>query len=217
MTSSLTTLKQPSTELSAVLAKARAAQTNKGRLIFAVDATYSRQETWDLAAKIQGDMFVAAVGLALQLVYFRGHDEFKAEPWCDHGLILARAMSGVGCKAGNTQIRKVLEHALSEHKRQPINGIVYIGDRFEDRRDKISSAIAAVHTAKIPVMVFHEGGEDPDQFQWLAGENGFVAPFDPTAVNRIKQLFGQVAQFAIGKVKISELQAAARLQLTHYK
>ena len=50
----------------------------RGRLIFALDATMSRQPTWDTACKLQADMFheAAAIGgLDVQLVYYRGlHD-----------------------------------------------------------------------------------------------------------------------------------------------
>jgi hypothetical protein len=49
-----------------------------GRLIFSFDATMSRQPTWDLASKVQGEMFreAAAIGgLSLQLVFFRGFSD----------------------------------------------------------------------------------------------------------------------------------------------
>ena len=53
------------------------AQSGRGRLIFALDATMSRQPTWDLAQTLQAKMFQAAAGLGgldVQLVYFRGHE-----------------------------------------------------------------------------------------------------------------------------------------------
>ena len=47
----------------------------RARLVFALDATMSRQPTWDLACRVQREMFAAGGhdgGLAVQLVYFRG-------------------------------------------------------------------------------------------------------------------------------------------------
>src|SRR3979409_1713656 len=47
----------------------------RGRLIFALDATMSRQPMWDTACRLQADMFreAAAIGgLDVQLVYYRG-------------------------------------------------------------------------------------------------------------------------------------------------
>ena len=47
----------------------------RGRLIFALDATMSRQPTWDSACALQADMFreaASAGGLDIQLVYSAG-------------------------------------------------------------------------------------------------------------------------------------------------
>ena len=44
----------------------------RGRLIFALDATASREPTWDRACRIQGEMFEATAalgGLDIQLVF----------------------------------------------------------------------------------------------------------------------------------------------------
>jgi hypothetical protein len=49
--------------------------SERGRLIFALNATMSRQPTWDQACHLQAEMFreAAAVGgLDLQLAYYRG-------------------------------------------------------------------------------------------------------------------------------------------------
>src|ERR1700722_19955526 len=56
----------------------------RGRLIFALDATMSRQPTWDAACRLQADMFREAAsigGLDIQLVYYRGLAECRASPW----------------------------------------------------------------------------------------------------------------------------------------
>ena len=60
------------------------ARKSAARLVFALDATMSRQPTWDLACRVQGEMFEASAGiasLAVQLVYFRGFDECRASRW----------------------------------------------------------------------------------------------------------------------------------------
>ena len=56
----------------------------RGRLLFALDATASREPTWDLATSLQGEMFVAAAesgGLDIRLAFYRGFDEFKVSRW----------------------------------------------------------------------------------------------------------------------------------------
>src|SRR5687767_8071275 len=58
--------------------------SGRGRLIFAMDATMSRQPTWDLALGLQADLFRAVKevgGLDVQLVYFRGFGETRASKW----------------------------------------------------------------------------------------------------------------------------------------
>ena len=84
----------------------------RGRLIFAMDATMSRQPTWDRALQIQSEMFIETEkigGLDVQLIYFRGFNECRASKWVSEPSALARMMTGVDCRGGNTQIGKVLE------------------------------------------------------------------------------------------------------------
>src|SRR5262249_476255 len=83
----------------------------RGRLIFGVDATASRQPTWDLAAQLQAQMFAtvdALGGLDVQLVYYRGLCECVASRWLADGKALGAIMSRVSCAAGHTQIQRVL-------------------------------------------------------------------------------------------------------------
>src|SRR5271169_2590176 len=86
----------------------------RGRLIFALDATMSRQPTWDSACALQADMFreaASAGGLDIQLVYFRGLGECRASGWVTGAEKLAGLMSAIDCRGGHTQIGKVLSHA----------------------------------------------------------------------------------------------------------
>src|SRR5712691_882928 len=64
-------------------------------LIFAMDATASREPTWENALQVQASMFSAfSKGLRVQLVYFRGK-EFHASPWGRTAAELADQMRGV--------------------------------------------------------------------------------------------------------------------------
>ena len=86
----------------------------RGRLIFALDATMSRQPTWDQACHLQAEMFreAAAVGgLDLQLVYYRGLAECRASGWISEPKRFGELMSRIDCRGGQTQIAKILAHA----------------------------------------------------------------------------------------------------------
>ena len=88
-----------------------AARGARGRLIFALDATMSRQPTWDTACRLQADMFreAAAIGgLDVQLVYYRGLAECRASGWVSEADRLADLMERIDCRGGHTQIGKVL-------------------------------------------------------------------------------------------------------------
>jgi hypothetical protein len=136
----------------------------RGRLIFALDATASRQETWDHAVKLQADMFreVAAIGkLDVQLVYFRGmhgiDGECRASSWASDALQLARLMNHVTCRAGHTQITRVLRHALYETTAgQPVSALCCVGDMCEDDPDELMQAARALGQQKVPTFMFQE-------------------------------------------------------------
>src|SRR5690606_1140123 len=105
-----------------VMARPEAGQD--GRLLFALDATMSRQPTWDLACSLQAEMFKAIprdAALQVQLLYFRGFGECRASKWVLDATALARLMTGIDCRGGNTQIGKVFAHARAEHARRRIN------------------------------------------------------------------------------------------------
>src|SRR5258707_15303057 len=79
------------------------AASGRGRLIFALDATMSRQPTWDLAQSLQAKMFQAASalgGLDAQLVYFRGLNECRASNFVSGGQGLAQLMSPIARRGG---------------------------------------------------------------------------------------------------------------------
>ena len=90
---------KPSTseDIAAFVAKARAmsphAAGGRGRLVFALDATMSRQPTWDMACTLQAEMFreAASIGsLDIRLVYYRGLNECRATGWISDSAQLAR-------------------------------------------------------------------------------------------------------------------------------
>jgi len=128
-----------STAVDAFLKEIQAIPTRSGgRLIFAVDATASREWSWDTACKLQVEMFRAAAaigGLEIQLVYYRGIDECRASKWVGEPELLTRLMEKVMCRAGETQIKRVLEHALRESERGKVSALVFVGDACEESRD----------------------------------------------------------------------------------
>jgi hypothetical protein len=181
----------------------------RGRLIFALDATASRQETWDHAVKLQADMFreVAAIGkLDVQLVYFRGmhgiDGECRASSWASDALQLARLMNHVSCRAGHTQITRVLRHALYETTAgQPVSALCYVGDMCEDDPDELMQAARALGQQKVPTFMFQEGCNPSARrvFQDIVKHtNGAYAGFNAGSASQLAELLRAVALFATG-------------------
>jgi hypothetical protein len=176
----------------------------KGRLIFAVDATMSRQPTWDLASEIQTDMFDVAQsigGLAVQLVYFRGRGEFEASEWTTTPSALAARMSRVSTRSGFTQLRRVLANATEEARRNKVGALVYVGDCFEENPDAMAKEAAGLAVLGVPAFMFQEG-DDPAAGAMFAEiarlTRGVHAHFNAGAAQRLRDLLRAAAVYATG-------------------
>jgi hypothetical protein len=194
----------------------------RGRLIFALDATASRQPTWDIAAQLQARMFetVAATGgLDVQLVWFRGIDEFHTSPWKSDPHSLARIMSTVSCRSGPTQFWTTLNHVRKTNAREKINALILVGDACEEPAEAL---YAEARELGVPVFLFQEG-DNPDVHKIFAEiariTDGAAAQFDAGAAARLADLLKAVAAFASGgrKALASQQTDAARLLLTQIK
>jgi len=176
----------------------------RGRLIFALDATASREPTWDTACQLQGRMFEetgSLGGLLIQLCFYRGFREFRAGAWCEDAGALQREMTAVRCLGGQTQIGRVLDHALAEAREQKVQALVFIGDAMEEDADALCHKAGQLGILNLPMFVFQEGG-DPgvrSVFQQLARLSGGAwAPFDSSSAAQLRKLLSAVAIFAAG-------------------
>ena len=132
----------------------------RGRLVFALDATMSRQPTWDMACALQADMFreAAALGsLDIRLVYYRGLNECRASGWISDSAQLARLMGKIDCRGGNTQIGKVLSEARREAVASGVRAVVFVGDAMEEAIDDLCAKAGELGLLKVPVFMFQEG------------------------------------------------------------
>ena len=206
----------------------QASASSRGRLVFALDATMSRQATWDLAQGLQGKMFETAAalgGLDVQLVYFRGLAECRASGFVANGAGLAQLMARIEVRGGQTQIRRVLEHVRDEMKRARIGALVYVGDAMEENVDALSAIAGELGLLGLKAFMFHEG-DDPtagQAFREIARlTGGAYAAFDASAPGRLAGLLSAAAADAAGGRKALEKQAreggeAARLLLTQMR
>ena len=176
----------------------------RGRLLFAIDATASREPTWDMACQIQSEMFSSTDdlgGLEVQLAFYRGFGEMKVTPWLESPDELVRRMIKVRCLAGRTQIRKLLSHALKESNQQKVDALVFVGDVVEEDIDELGHQAGQLGLVGTPVFIFHEGGEPVSRnaFQQIARlSGGAYCSFDAGSGQQLRELLAAVAVFSAG-------------------
>ena len=203
------------------------APSGRGRLIFALDATMSRQPTWDLAQSLQAKMFEAAAslgGLDVQLVYFRGFNECRASKFVSGGQGLKELMSRIGVRGGSTQIARVLAHARNEARQAKVGALVFIGDAMEESPDTLASLAGELALLGVKAFMFQEG-HDPGarrtfgEIARLTG--GAFCAFDAGASARLAALLRAAAAYAAGGhaalAREAEADPAARLLLSQMR
>jgi hypothetical protein len=216
------TARVKSGEVDAFLAVARSiapsAVDGRGRLIFALDATMSRQPTWDTALKLQAEMFEEAGkvgGLDIQLVYFRGFNECRASKWVSETKGLRDLMTGIQVRGGNTQIGKVLSHARKETGKRKVNVLVFVGDALEEAIDDLAATAGELGLLGVRMFIFQEGRDPTVErgFRELARlSGGAYGRFDPNAAGQLGQLLRAAAVYAAGGLKaLQKSGAGARL------
>ena len=181
--------------------------TGEARLIFSVDATASRQATWDVASQLQTDMFLSTQslgGLNVQLCYFRGFGEFFSSNWQSNADDIVQIMAGIHCQAGATQLERLLRHAIQENDRRKIKCLVYIGDAMEENIDVLAQLAGKLGLLNVPLFMFQERGDPVARQAYLEMSRlsgGAYSQFDSASVGQLKELLKAVAIYAAGGLK----------------
>ncbi len=176
----------------------------RGRLVFALDATASRQSTWDRAMSLQTNMFSQTRGIGaldLQLVYYRGFDECRASRWLNNADQVITLMRKVNCQAGRTQIERVLKHGLAECRKQAVQALVFVGDCIEEDVDTLGNLAGQARLLAMPIFIFQEGHQ-PQASQAFAQiatlSGGAHCRFDESSAHQLGELLNAVAVYAAG-------------------
>lgn len=200
-----------SADVTAFLKAAKTAGTgSSGRLIFAMDATMSRQASWDRACTIQGDMFssVDEIGkLNVQLVYFRGFGECRASKWVNNGAALGDLMTRIDCRGGQTQIGKILSHANKETAKSKVAALVFIGDAMEENVDQLCKLAGELGLKGMKMFMFLEGNDTIAEaaFREMARlTGGAFMRLGASSAKDLSELLSAVAIYASGGQKALE-------------
>src|SRR5262249_24793007 len=163
----------------------------------------------------QAEMFrevAAAGGLEVQLVFYRGEDQCSASRWTSDTKHLTKVMTGIMCRAGHTQLRKVLVHAQKEAKRLKVGALIFIGDAFEEKEDDVIPEARKLGHLGVPAFMFQEG--DNDRVERVFREvvkvtKGAYCRFDQGSARQLAELLRAVAAYVTGGVAALENQHSA--------
>ncbi len=174
------------------------------RIMFALDATASRQPTWDMACSLHAELFLAAreVGeVAVQLLFYRGLAELKKSPWITSKQRLLDLMQRVYCSGGMTQIARLLKEATKEAAKHPVKAFIFVGDCFEESEDEVLALAGQLSLLNTPVIMLQEGGfpEATSAFSKIAQLSGGAhLPFASGSAEHLRRLLGAAVNFAVG-------------------
>ena len=193
-----------------------AGAAGRGRLIFGMDATMSRQPAWDRALSIQADMFNETArigGLEVQLVYFRGIRECRASKWVSNPEALSRLMTGIACEGGYTQIGKLLGHIAKQAGAARVSAAVFVGDAMEESIEEITLRAGEIGLLGVPVFVFQDGNDPTAEaaFRQIARlTRGAYCRLGAGSAAELRALLSAVAVYASGGMKALSDHAAAK-------
>ena len=208
-------------EVDAFLQAARKVPARSGeppdthRIMFALDATASRQPTWDIACSLHAELFLAAreVGeVAVQLLFYRGLGELKKSPWITSKQRLLDLMQRVTCAGGMTQIERLLREVAREAAKRPVKALIFVGDCFEEPEDEVLAIAGKLALLNTPVIMLQEGyvPQATSAFSKIAKLSGGAhLPFTSGSAEHLRRLLGVAVSFAVGGRELLERDGSA--------
>lgn len=191
----------------ALIAAALAPKNRRPRLVFAIDATASREPAWQAARDTTDALFDALPGqLDVALAVHGGSrlhtfTGFTADPAGLRG-----TAAGIECQAGGTQLVEVLARSRDAGD---VKLVVYIGDVFEEDADEAAAVADTLRLRGCRVVILHDRGQAPaydpsvEVFQDIARRTGgAVLLFDARSKGKLREILEAVATLAVGGVKL---------------
>jgi hypothetical protein len=180
--------------------------STRPRLVFAVDATASREPAWAAARQVTDALVKALPGeLDVALAVHGGTHVHTFTGFTNDPATLRDRAAGVVCQAGMTRLLPILATCL---KQQSVRVVIYIGDVFEESLPdgrQLADSMGARGTKLIVLhdTVDHSARRDAEVFWDLAKRTGgCVLPFDNSAPGRLRDLLSAVAVYAVGGEKL---------------
>ena len=189
----------------ASLLAAAAAPRGRPRMVFAFDATASREAAWDAARQTTDAIFRALPGqLDVALAVHGGDRLHTFTAFLPDPAALRDKAASIRCEAGQTCLVDVLDRTRGS---ADVRVCLYIGDVFEEDEGAAYAAADALRLRGCRVIVLQDG-DDPRSAR-VFGEiarrtQGALLPFDADAIGKIRELLEAVSVLAVGGVRLLE-------------
>ena len=72
---------------------------------------------------------------------------------------LAKLMTTVECRGGNTEIGRAVCHVKKEMRTTKVNAVIYVGDAMEENIDVLCQAAGEIGLQATPIFTFQEGND----------------------------------------------------------
>ncbi len=209
--------------------KSALAHHERPRLLFAMDATASREACWNVAKEITGAMFEAVPGeLDVALAYHSGGRLQEMTPFSSEVKAFLDKVQAVRCTAGRTALNEILEKAAQAPR---IKAFIYIGDCFEEDPREAVEMTQQLKLKGVRCFIFHDSSSQSQGYDTKAAHTifeqiaritgGAILPFDETSPNLVRELLSAIALYAAQGIKALQQQTkllpAARLLLEQMK
>ena len=201
------------------------AHQERPRLLFAMDATASREACWTIAKEITGAMFESVPGeLDVALAYHSGGRLQEMTPFSSEAKAFLDKVQAVRCSAGRTALNEILDKAAQASR---IKALIYIGDCFEEDPTEAVELAQQLKLKGVRCFIFHDTSSQAQGYDTRAARTAFeqitritggaILPFDETSPDLVKELLSAIALYAAQGIKALEqktkLLPAARLLL----
>src|SRR5271165_2696119 len=182
------------------------AAPSRPRLVFAVDATASREPAWAAARRVTDALVKALPGeLDVALAVHGGSRVHTFTAFTNDARTLRDRAAGVSCQAGMTRLLPILATTL---KQQSVRVVIYIGDVFEESLPHGRDLADSLGARGTKLIVLHDTSDngarrDAEIFWDLAKRTGgCVLPFNANTPDRLRDILSAVAVYAVGGEKL---------------
>lgn len=187
------------------------------RLLFAMDATASREVSWNVAKEITGAMFEAVPGaLDVALAYHGGGRLQEITPFSPDAKAFLDKVYTVRCRAGMTALNQVLQGATEVSQ---LKALIYIGDCFEESPTGAVELAQQLKLKGVRCFIFHDASSASGGYDIKAGAKVFASiakitggallPFDETSPQMVKALLEAISIYAAQGIKALEKKRAS--------